>query len=156
STIAELALLRFLIEETASSLASDAALLALSRIVVRVSYQESETRYVAEAKNVPVGLTLRAFLQSLRTIDRRLEHAAPEFQGADARFIVADSRTMIGPLIGDGSVDLIVTSPPYPNATDYHLYHRFRLFWLGFDPRKLGSIEIGSHLRHQRNGSGFA
>ena len=50
---------------------------------------------------------------------------------------------------------MIITSPPYPNATDYHLYHRFRLFWLGFDPRALGQIEIGSHLRHQRNNTGF-
>lgn len=155
TAIAELALIRFLIDETTSDLATDAALLALSRIVIRVSYQESETRYVAVPKKVPVGLTLRGFLESLRTIVRRLEHAAPELQRADARFIVTDSRKMIGPVIGSSSVDLIVTSPPYPNATDYHLYHRFRLFWLGFDPRKLGLIEIGSHLRHQRNGSGF-
>ena len=53
------------------------------------------------------------------------------------------------------SVDLIVTSPPYGNANDYHLYHRFRLLWLGYDPRQLGKIEIGSHLRHQRESSGF-
>ena len=39
---------------------------------------------------------------------------------------------------------------------DYHLYHRFRLFWLGFDPRKLAKIEIGSHLRHQKEATGFS
>ena len=53
------------------------------------------------------------------------------------------------------SIDLIITSPPYGNATDYHLYHRFRLMWLGHDPRQLGKIEIGSHLRHQKESSGF-
>jgi len=153
--IAELALLRFLIDQTTSGLAKDAALLSLSRIVIRVSYQESETRYVAEAKSISSGLALRGFTESLRTIVRRLNHAAPELQRADARFIVADSRKAISSQVGDSVVDLIVTSPPYPNATDYHLYHRFRLFWLGFDPRELGAIEIGSHLRHQRNGSGF-
>lgn len=152
---AELALLRFLISEITSGLGEDAALLALSRIITRVSFQESETRYVAEQKDVPTGIALRGFLESLRTIVRRLEHAAQELQRADVRFIIGDSRTAIAPDIGDGAVDLIITSPPYPNATDYHLYHRFRLFWLGYDPRKLGSIEIGSHLRHQRNGSGF-
>ena len=104
---------------------------------------------------MPGGLALRGFLESLRTIVRRLEHAAPELHRVDARFVVGDSRSVIAPQIGDSSVDLIVTSPPYPNATDYHLYHRFRLFWLGFDPRELAAIEIGSHLRHQRNGSGF-
>jgi DNA modification methylase len=42
-----------------------------------------------------------------------------------------------------------VTSPPYPNAYDYHLYHRFRLFWLGEQPADLRRVEIGSHLKHQ-------
>ena len=155
NAIAELALLRFLIGETTTGLAKDAALLALSRIILRVSYQESETRYVAEEKDIPTGFTLQGFQESLRTIERRLNNAASELQRADAQFVVGDSRTAISSEVGHGAVDLIVTSPPYPNATDYHLYHRFRLFWLGFDPRELGAIEIGSHLRHQRNGSGF-
>lgn len=155
NSIAELALLRFLIDETTTGLARDAALLALSRIILRVSFQESETRYVSEPRNVEAGLSLSGFLESLRTMTRRLENAAPDLQRADARFIVGDSRTDISTQMGDGSVNLIVTSPPYPNATDYHLYHRFRLFWLGFDPRSFGAVEIGSHLKHQRNGSGF-
>ncbi len=155
SIVAELALIRFLIDETTEGLASDAALLALSRIILRVSYQDSETRYVAGPKKIETCLGLRAFNESLNTIMRRLDHAAPNLQKADARFIVGDSRTDVANEIGGCSIDLIVTSPPYPNATDYHLYHRFRLFWLGFDPRELGRIEIGSHLRHQRNGTGF-
>lgn len=152
----ELALLRFLIDQTTQGLARDSALLALSRIVLRVSNQDSETRYVAVAKDIPSSFTLRAFLETERRIMRRLEPAASDVQYADARFFVGDSRDAITSNIGDNSVDLIVTSPPYPNATDYHLYHRFRMFWLGFDPRALAEIEIGSHLRHQRDGSGFA
>lgn len=151
----ELALLRFLIEETTGELSREAALVALSRIVVRVSNQESETRYVAVGKSVTPTLVLRAYLQSLKTVARRLETAAVELQYADAKFITGDSRKDLPSVLGENSVDLIVTSPPYPNATDYHLYHRFRLFWLGFDPRELAQIEIGSHLRHQRNDSGF-
>lgn len=151
----ELALLRFLIDETTSDLSRDAALLVLSRIVIRVSYQDSETRYVAAPKMIGPGFTLRSFLESLKTVIRRLENAAVDLQYADARFLTGDSRTDLVTNLGENSVDLIVTSPPYPNATDYHLYHRFRLFWLGFDPRALGRIEIGSHLRHQRNQTGF-
>ncbi|WP_051968680.1 DNA methyltransferase [Sinorhizobium meliloti] len=153
--VSELALACYLIDKTTSGLARDAASMALSRIILRVSFQESETRYVSEAYEVKRGATLHGFAESLRTVVRRLEHAAPALQRAEARFIVGDSRTDISKELGEGSVNLIVTSPPYPNATDYHLYHRFRLFWLGFDPRTLGSIEIGSHLRHQRNGTGF-
>ena len=155
SVVGELALLRHLIDRTTEGLARNAALLALSRIIVRVSNQDSETRYVSVPKTIRPTLTLTAFLESLRTITRRLKAAAIDLQCTDARFLVGDARTELPSIVGDNTVDLIVTSPPYPNATDYHLYHRFRLFWLGFDPRSLGRIEIGSHLRHQRNRTGF-
>ena len=153
--IAELCLIRHLIERTTERLSRDAANLALSRIIIRVSHQESETRYVSIHKQVSTTLTLRAYCESLKVVFRRLETASVDLQFADARYYVGDSRHEIVDLIGQNSVDLIVTSPPYPNATDYHLYHRFRLFWLGFDPRRLSHIEIGSHLRHQRNNTGF-
>ena len=153
--VGELALLRHLIHRTTEGLARDAALLAFSRIIVRVSNQDCETRYVSVSKTMRPTLTLMAFLESMGTVTRRLEAAAIDLQCSDARFLTGDARTELPPIIGDNTVDLIVTSPPYPNATDYHLYHRFRLFWLGFDPRALGRIEIGSHLRHQRNGTGF-
>ena len=152
---AEFSLIRHLIKSTTTCVAYDAAQLALSRIVIRMSNQESETRYVSVKKPIGPKLALRAYLESLKAVSKRLEIAANNLQYADARFIVGDSRADLDNQIADNSVDLIVTSPPYPNATDYHLYHRFRLFWLGFDPRHLGRIEIGSHLRHQRNGSGF-
>lgn len=44
--------------------------------------------------------------------------------------------------------DLVVTSPPYPNAYSYHLYHRTRLLWLGHDPSRLKQVEIGSHRKY--------
>lgn len=45
-----------------------------------------------------------------------------------ARAIAGDARRL--PL-GDASVDLIVTSPPYANAIDYMRAHKFSLVWLG-------------------------
>lgn len=151
----ELCTVRSLIHVETHHLANDIAQLALSRIIIKVSNQDSETRYVAVRKSIQPRQTIRMYLESLREIVGRLESAASEFQYAETQFIVGDSRRNIGDLIGQHYVDLIVTSPPYPNATDYHLYHRFRLFWLGFDPRDFASAEIGSHLRHQRNGSGM-
>ena len=153
--IGELCLIRHLIEQTTAGLARDAACLALSRVIMRISNQESETRYVSVNKSLRPTIALRAYLESLKAVSRRLENAAVDLQFADARYLVGDSRYDLPNEVGDNSVDLIVTSPPYPNATDYHLYHRFRLFWLGFDPKALGKIEIGSHLRHQRNATGF-
>ena len=128
---------------------------ALSRIITRVSNQESETRYVAVPRISVPGQTLQTYLESLDVVCRTLANSTQELQYADARFAVGDSRNELPQITGGELVDLIVTSPPYPNATDYHLYHRFRMFWLGHDPKAMGRVEIGSHLRHQRNGTGF-
>ena len=45
-------------------------------------------------------------------------------------------------------IDLMVCSPPYPNAYSYHLYHRTRLLWLGMDQVKFKGEEIGSHRKY--------
>ena len=47
--------------------------------------------------------------------------------------------------IESGSVSLIVTSPPYLNAYDYHKYHRQRIQWIDGNVELARDIEIGSH-----------
>jgi hypothetical protein len=37
-----------------------------------------------------------------------------------------------------------VFSPPYPNAYEYWLYHKYRMYWLGFDPLGVRAREIGA------------
>jgi DNA modification methylase len=41
-------------------------------------------------------------------------------------------------------VSLVVTSPPYPNAYEYWLYHKYRMYWLGMDPLGVREKEIGA------------
>lgn len=128
-------------------------LAAFSKIIIRVSNQDSETRYVSKPKPVTSGLVLKLFsneiqklLPKISKLGNYLKFREPEFKTSDLRF----EDTIV-----KNSIDLIVTSPPYPNATDYHLYHRFRIFWLDFNPVALGKCEIGSHLRHQKEANGI-
>ena len=151
----ELACIRRLIAELTEGRASDIASLALSRIIVRVSNQDSETRYVSKEKNLASRVAFKAFMDALAAIQRRVEQFTHLDVKGCANFFTSDSRLVLDTEIQPESVGLVVTSPPYPNATDYHLYHRFRIFWLGHDPRDLGQVEIGSHLKHQRKQSGF-
>lgn len=151
----ELALIRCAIKRLIDPVATDVASLALSRTVLKASYQESETRYVAAQREIDPRSSVTRFLRELALVLGRVERTADEVQYGIANFVTADARNLNEEDIADDSVDLVVTSPPYGNANDYHLYHRFRLFWLGHDPGNLGSIEIGSHLRHQREGTGF-
>jgi len=151
---AELAIIKGLISEMKSKSSIHIANVALSRIVIKVSNQDSETRYTAVKNNILPSETLSTYINSLEYVIKKVKLAMDEFKYSNSDFLLGDSRSKMLDL-NENSVDLIVTSPPYANATDYHLYHRFRMFWLGFDPREMGKIEIGSHLKHQRNNSGY-
>lgn len=153
--IGELALLRQLIEQMNNAASRDVARLSFSKIVFKVSYQDAETRYARREKEITPGATLRLFISELRMIHRKLRKASRFFQYGQAQFYTLDSREVAESILPENSIDLLVTSPPYPNSNDYHLYHRFRLFWLGYDPRIFGKQEIGSHLKHQRKKTGF-
>jgi DNA modification methylase len=47
-------------------------------------------------------------------------------------------------------VDLIITSPPYVNVTDYATSQRLSLYWFGEDIHKLKNIEIGARWKRAR------
>lgn len=153
--IGELALVRYLIGQIDDRVVADIACLAFSKVALKVSYQDAETRYARREKEIVCGATLALFIDELEAVRRKLRIAAPTFRYGDVQFYTMDAREIPQSILPENCVDLLVTSPPYPNANDYHLYHRFRLFWLGHDPRLLGKQEIGSHLRHQRESTGF-
>jgi len=154
SVIRELAYIRREIGALEDPDAERFANVVLSSIVIAVSNQDGETRYARREKSLQSGRTLAMYSRSLSDglarhapLEDLLGYRQPMALTLDARESCAE--------VQDDSIDLVVTSPPYANATDYHLYHRFRLFWMGFDPRDLAQAEVGSHLRHQREGLGF-
>lgn len=156
SAFGELAHIRYRIAHMESEIAQDIALLALSRTVLSASFQDSETRYKSVPREVHVGETTKRYVKEFEAVMKSVARNAAATRYGVSRFLTEDMRQLSQQGIPDGSVDLVVTSPPYGNATDYHLYHRFRLLWLGYDPTSLGRVEIGSHLKHQRESSGFA
>lgn len=126
------------------------ARVALSSLIVNVSRQDSDTRYVRREKRVREGVVLQRLRGKLREMLATLR-GLPSDPGVAASAWLGDARRL--PL-RSRSVDLVVTSPPYPNAYSYHLYHRTRLLWLGFDPRAVKRIEIGNHRHYSaRNGA---
>lgn len=121
---------------------------ALSAIIVGASRQESETRYRRVDRETTPAEVMARFQKKIRTGLRMLADLEAVAAGHRARVLTADARTFTrttGPL----NAALAVFSPPYPNAFDYHLYHRFRMFWLGMDPRPIKHDEIGAHLRYE-------
>lgn len=120
-----------------------ALLLAVfSSIIVRVSYQDSDTRYARIERQLKAADVGKLF-------DARLRHVIDELpltmkpKRGKVRVMQTDARSVPG--IRSSTVALIVTSPPYLNAYDYHKYHRQRLHWIDADIAFARDIEIGSH-----------
>lgn len=127
----------------------DLALTAFSSIVVAVSKQDSDTRYVRRDKNIPTGESLRRFGRSLEQATR----AAVEFSElVEPRFRCDIIEANLLAMPTTPHFDLVVCSPPYPNAYSYHLYHMTRMVWLGMDQPKFKHEEIGSHRKYSSNG----
>ena len=82
------------------------------------------------------------FARSIKAVKKRLRDAPP-MGGADIG--LGDARTLTA--LADGSIDAVLTSPPYLNAIDYMRGHRLSLIWLGHrlgDLRTIRSTSIGA------------
>ena len=147
--VEELAELRILIDRVPSEASRTLCAVALSAIIVSVSKQDSDTRYVRREKSTEAGDTVRRYLNQL---DAAILTAREMSDLIEDRFScqVLDADILEAP--DTVPFDLMVTSPPYPNAYSYHLYHRTRLIWLGYDPEQFKKIEIGSHRKYSARG----
>ena len=114
--------------------------LGLSSILVRISNQESDTRYAAIEKNLDPEAVPTFFQTAVRRILQSL--AARPYALLPATVVEADTLALKPADIG--RVGAVITSPPYPNAYEYWLYHKYRMYWLGFDPLAVKAREIGA------------
>jgi len=119
----------------------DALRLALSSILVRVSNQDSDTRYAAVEKSISREDVFTLFVAAAEKLNRAL--AARTWAIIPAKVIEANT-LIVSPAEIGGKVGLVVTSPPYPNAYEYWLYHKYRMWWLGYNPLAVKEQEIGA------------
>ena len=148
----ELGVLLARIHMLPSQFLADFCRVAVSAVLVSVSNQDCETRYARKEKAIPTGNVYKRFISKVREMWARMEAYREKRQPVTSQVINNDMRTLehFPPNL---RVQLVITSPPYPNAFDYFLYHRHRMFWLGYDPIAMSRKEIGSHLNYQRKGT---
>jgi DNA methylase len=115
--------------------------LGLSSIIVRVSRQDSDTRYAAVDNDISFDQVFKLFEGAVSRIIAALESRTYPLTRAD---VIEKDTLALTP--GDVSlpVGAIITSPPYPNAYEYWLYHKYRMWWLGLDPISVKQNEIGA------------
>lgn len=119
----------------------DALRLALSSILVRVSNQDSDTRYAAVEKDVGRTDVFTGFITAAEKLVKAL--SSRDWNITPTKVIEANTLRVSPEELG-GRVGLVITSPPYPNAYEYWLYHKYRMWWLGFDPLSVKEQEIGA------------
>jgi DNA modification methylase len=152
NAIKDLGMIRWNIEHYTSGNAKIMALAVLSAIIVRHSYQDSDTRYARVTKEYTPKSAISSYLSKLQgTIKKILEFIPTLKYKFNPQIFLRDSRDL--GFINNESVNLIVTSPPYLNAYDYHKYHRHRLYWIGGDVSLARDNEIGKHDVFTRKGA---
>lgn len=114
---------------------------------MRVSNQESDTRFAAKNKNIPDNFTFEAFLSKAQEyLVRITEYSNKVDNNNTLELYNTDSRNLS--MIDENSIDMIITSPPYANTYDYYLYHKFRKRWLDLDVKFAQYNEIGSRREY--------
>jgi DNA modification methylase len=122
--------------------------LVLSSILIKVSRRPGDTAPGQTARRLASGFTIRMFGKKADELVRRLAEISTLLPAGKHDLVqtrTGDARKLEG--IANGSVDLIVTSPPYPGNYDYLSHHEARLRWLGLDREELARIELGAR-RH--------
>lgn len=149
----ELAAIRRVLDREPDALVREVALMCFSSIVVSVSYQDSDTRYVRRDKGTAAGDATKLLVRRLRAATEALGSLAEDVSES-AEVHCCDARAI--DYLEPESVRLVVTSPPYPNAWSYHLYHQNRILWLDEDPWAFKASEIGHHRAYSAKGGSGA
>lgn len=121
----------------------DALRFCFSSIIVKVSNQDSDTRYAYRDKGKKATDVYAYFLQSAK----KLCNAKGETIRTMARVINKNVLKLTDEDFTE-KIGLVITSPPYPNAYEYWLYHKYRMYWLDYDPVQVKQEEIGTRSQY--------
>lgn len=120
--------------------------LVLSSMLTKLSRRTSDTSERELPRRIAAGFPARLFVRKTEELATRIAEIAPKLASAPRADVrEGDARTLAG--IADGSVDLVVTSPPYPGVYDYLAHHEARLRWLRLKPESFARREIGARRR---------
>jgi DNA modification methylase len=130
--------------------------LVLSSILVKLSPRRGDTSEEQTEKRIAAGYPSRLFVKKAEELARRFDDFAMLLRNAAkagappprARVWEDDANEL--KRVDAGSIDAVITSPPYVATYDYLQHHELRMRWLGLDSRKLARGEIGARRRYER------
>lgn len=132
------------INKTQDKLMLEALRYCISSIIVRVSNQDSDTRYAAVENKYSKEDVFKLFKISAEKLQKSKNLNALEVKSQ----VINKSSLLLEKNDFPKKVGLLITSPPYPNAYEYWLYHKYRMWWLGYDPISVKKDEIGARAHY--------
>jgi len=150
----ELAVLHREVTSIHNRLAREVLMMVFSAIVGKFSRQRADTREEAVDKRIGKGVPTRFF-------GRKAHELLERFAALDddlpprvhvPRWLESDVREL-DKQVAPGSIDLILSSPPYVGTYDYVDHHARRWAWLGLQPRRLRRGELGARRDYATAGT---
>ena len=147
----QLASLATAIYRTRDSAIREALWCAFSRLIITkqsgasLAMDLSHSRPHRKFKRAPVK-PFRKFLSAVDRVTANCINGRVRIRGPATQVFEGDARHLD---LRDGSVDLVITSPPYLNAIDYLRCSKFSLVWMGYsvgDLRRLRSMTVGTEV----------
>ncbi len=132
-------------------------LCALSRLIITkqsgasLAMDLSHSRPHKAFRRAPVK-PFRKFLAAVDHVAENCVNKKGVGRGPAPRVHLGDARNLP---VRDGSIDLVVTSPPYLNAIDYIRCSKFSLVWMGYRIpalRELRAESVGAEAKNSSNG----
>ncbi len=133
-----------------------ALLLVLSAVLTKFSQRSGDSSERTGDKRIAPGFPSRFLLRKTDELRGQLGRYRDSLVGPAeaAECVLGDARRLAG--LSPASVELVVTSPPYPGVYDYLAHHDDRLRWLGLSSESFGKLEIGSRRELSRESFGPA
>ncbi|MBL8740520.1 MAG: site-specific DNA-methyltransferase, partial [Myxococcales bacterium] len=117
--------------------------LVLSSILIKLSRRRGDTAAGTRQTRLAAGYPTRLFVKKTTELAGLLSAIAPALSLGPRADVFEDDARVLRDAV-PGSVDLVVTSPPYPGVYDYLEHHRMRLRWLDLKERAFADSEIGA------------
>lgn len=137
------------IKQETNDLARNDLEMALSAILVKVSRRASDSSSREAPRRLAAGYTAKLFFRKVEELVQRSRafHALVPKGTPYARVHEADATRPVH--LESGTIDAIVTSPPYAATYDYLEHHALRMRWLGIDSRALEKGELGARRLYE-------
>lgn len=124
--------------------------LVVSSMLTKLSFSEGDTTRQRAPRRLPSGFAIQLFHQKAEELARRLDAYRARLPERAVRAYVGMSDARSLEKIEDDSIDLIITSPPYPGVYDYLDHHMHRIEWLGLRAGALRDGEIGARREYRQ------